>query len=43
MHDINEENLQRVHHRLEEQRVQLIAEDLLAADETFSVEHLQLE
>lgn len=42
MYDKNEEKLQRVHRRLDEQRAQLIAEDLLAADDTFSVELLQL-
>lgn len=42
VYDKNEDNLHRVHHRLEEQRVQLIEEDLLAADETFSVRLLKV-
>ena len=37
MHDKNEDNLQQVHRRLEEQRSQLIGENLLTTDETFSV------
>lgn len=37
VYDKNGDNLQRVHQRLEEQREQLIGEDLLAANETFSV------
>ena len=37
VHDTSEANLQRVHNRLEEQRAQLIEEDLLVADESFSV------
>ena len=37
MYDKNEDNLQQVHHRLQEQRAQLIEDNLLAADEAFSV------
>ena len=43
MHDINEDSLQQVHHRLEEHRAQLIGENLLAGDETFSVELIEKE
>lgn len=42
VYDKDGDNLQRVHQRLEEQREQLIGEDLLAANETFSVRLLKI-
>ena len=40
VYDKNEDNLQQVHHRLQGQRAQLIEDNLLAADEAFSVRFL---
>lgn len=41
VHDKNEDNLSRMHHLLEEQRADLIQQDLLATGESFSVKILR--